>query len=189
MTTYIKHKTLWIIQWKQQQQARCKVIAKKHSLNCAISYLPGLYLSIHICSTPCSDKVYTEIRSATNTRSLSLSRSFFAPALTLSLIQPASRAAASVKCEHNKQQQLVRCNNNNMKSKPVDKVNVQWNDTYHGEVHCMLLLLLLLSLSLINDSARTQRIEMREGRWGKGNQFQFPFPFQFRYYFKFNIIK
>lgn len=122
-------------------------------------------IPIYICSTPCSDKVYTEIRSATNTRSLSPSRSFFAPALTLSLIQPASRAAASVKCEHNKEQQLVRCNNNNnMKSKPVDKVNVQWNDTYHGEVQCMLLL--LLSLSLINDSARTQRIEMKEGRWG-----------------------
>lgn len=171
MATYIKHKTLRIIQWKQQQQARCKVIAKKHSLNCAISYLPGLYLSIHICSTPCSDKVYTEIRSATQ-HALSLPVSFVfctcSPSLflTLSLTQPASRAAASVKCEHNKQQKLVRCNdNNNMRRKPVDKVNVQWNDTYHGEVHCMLLLL-LLSLSLINDSARTQRIEMREGRWG-----------------------
>lgn len=193
MTTYIKHKTLWIIQWKQQQQARCKVIAKKHSLNCAISYLPGLHLSIHICSTPCSDKVYTEIRSATNTRSLSPSRSFFAPALPLSfslflsLTQPASRAAASVKCQHNKQQQLVRCNNNNnMKSKPVDKVNVQWNDTYHGEVHCMLLL--LLSLSLINDSARTQRIEMREGRLGQRESIPISIPisisilFQVQYY-------
>lgn len=168
MATYIKHKTLWIIQWKQQQQARCKVIAKKsiHSIARFHIYLGYTCLFIYVVlpalirSTPKSER---------NKHALSLPVSFVfgtcspSLSLTLSLTQPASRAAASVKCEHNKQQQLVRCNNNNnMKSKPVDKVNVQWNDTYHGEVHCMLLLLLLLlSLSLINDSACTQRIEMK----------------------------
>lgn len=165
MATYIKHKTLWIIQWKQQQATEVQSHRKK-AFTQLRDFISTWAIPIYICSTPCSDKVYTEIRSATQ-HALSLPVSFVfctcSPSLflTLSLTQPASRAAASVKCEHNKQQQLVRCNNNNnMKSKPVDKVNVQWNDTYHGEVHCMLLLL-LLSLSLINDSARTQRIEMK----------------------------
>lgn len=154
-------------------------------------------IATYLYSTPCSDKVYIEIRSATHAALDALSHGLFrflhllslylSLCLPFSLSQPASRVAASVKCQHNKQQQqLVRCNNNNnnMKRKPVDKVNVQWNDTYHGEVHRMLLLL-SLSLSLINDSARSQRIKMKE----EVGENQFPFPFQFRYYFKFNIIK